>query len=1223
MKTGMQQTEGRLWPDATPARGMVVASAIGSLRKAVLVALLCTVALLLFTFSGAGQAEAAAPQILNSTQWLESTSAATNGGAAGTRDVTLTLMVKHDVGRRINRIKIDDDYDGTDNTTSKSARTLSTTQWEQPTIVGGYGYTRVTYTYNAPAGGTLNCPFLGEGDRTGNRSIRVRALDDSGQESGTANGTIRFVRYDCNAREDYPVIYQRGQNKTSITPGETVTFTFTGDDSDSGVTGNRDFGGINYRFRRVHDGETTGSTRACFGNSDNTQRSFNHTFTRRGHWIVEAELLNNGDCNTNPNSGGWWRIGSVDVNSPAADGPNVTLTSPLAGVPARPQIGQSFTVTANVDDTADSGNGGVAQDIEWDLDGNNVYDEAGLGDWKTGLTTAMRQRTISTAGKAPGLYTVRARVGDNGAIGGADDIRRTKVGTMQYRVDAPPVALPDSHRTVTDDDLNFALAGTDSDGDPLTYSVITPPEHGTVTGGTAAARTYTPAAGFAGTDSLEFRVDDGYGGTATATVEITVDPDLRPFDGPTGTADSRGGEIEFDSSATGASFECQLDDGPWENCISPFRVTDLPDGEHTLRTRVTANGLTNQDVGQASWTVDAYPEVEVGDVPDPVTDTTGAAVDFTLSEVGATVTPTAECRLDGLEWAPCESPAAYEDLDDGEHTIRIRATDAFGKQTTEQVQWTVLTDGGSTAIEEPRPSAFTRDTSAEVHFSVDGPSDRTECSLDGGSWEICTSPATFTGLAEGRHSVRVRSANELGNSDDRPSRVSWTVDRTPPAVTITSGPEGPTVNGPASFTFESNESFSTFECKLDAGDYEPCGSPFDLPEGIADGDHSFRVAAIDRAGNRSPAPQRDFRLLTAVMAPGFTSGPAQGETTRDTAASFGFATAQPVTGFECRLDENDWAPCATPAAVTGLADGPHTFAVRSIDEVGNRSSDPVVRSWTVDSTPPSTTITEGPSGRSASADASFRFSSSEAGSSFECSLDDEPFDACASPVELTGLDDGAHEFRVRAIDTAGNSDSSPATRAWTVDTSTPAPPDPALPDPEGQPCDFSLQQERCGDPYLIASARAAYRKPRGKGNVKVDLASGGTALRRILAKTPPGLHTRAIPGKAGRKVGKLILTGSSRLAVPLKLPRKAKKVNVVAKTAAGLRVTLKPRALVATGLPPGVTGAKVRLKSSRGLGVSATVCGTRNWRAVLTDVGSISRHVNAKGDTNCVRKGNR
>ncbi|CAA9317861.1 MAG: hypothetical protein AVDCRST_MAG93-5598, partial [uncultured Chloroflexia bacterium] len=65
--------------------------------------------------------------------------------------------------------------------------------------------------------------------------------------------------------------------------------------------------------------------------------------------------------------------------------------------------------------------------------------------------------------------------------------------------------------------------------------------------------------------------------------------------------------------------------------------------------------------------------------------------------------------------------------------------------------------------------------------------------------------------------------------------------------------------------------------------------------------------------------------------------------------------------------------------------------------------------------------------------ASFGFSSSEAGSAFECSLDGAPFVGCASPKDYAGLSDGSHTFRVRATDQAGNTDSTPAERTWTVD----------------------------------------------------------------------------------------------------------------------------------------------------------------------------------------------
>jgi myo-inositol-hexaphosphate 3-phosphohydrolase len=90
-----------------------------------------------------------------------------------------------------------------------------------------------------------------------------------------------------------------------------------------------------------------------------------------------------------------------------------------------------------------------------------------------------------------------------------------------------------------------------------------------------------------------------------------------------------------------------------------------------------------------------------------------------------------------------------------------------------------------------------------------------------------------------------------------------------------------------------------------------------------------------------------------------------------------------------------------------------------------------------DVTPPDTSITAGPTGTVRATTASFSFSATEAGSTFECSLDAGTYASCASPKEYTGLGEGSHTFRVRATDTAGNTDQSPATRTWTVDLTAP------------------------------------------------------------------------------------------------------------------------------------------------------------------------------------------
>jgi hypothetical protein len=85
-----------------------------------------------------------------------------------------------------------------------------------------------------------------------------------------------------------------------------------------------------------------------------------------------------------------------------------------------------------------------------------------------------------------------------------------------------------------------------------------------------------------------------------------------------------------------------------------------------------------------------------------------------------------------------------------------------------------------------------------------------------------------------------------------------------------------------------------------------------------------------------------------------------------------------------------------------------------------------------DTTPPTTTIDSGPSGTVMATAADFAFSSSEAGSTFECRLDGGAWGSCTSPRSYTSLALGDHTFDVRATDAAGNTDQTPASRTWTV-----------------------------------------------------------------------------------------------------------------------------------------------------------------------------------------------
>jgi Tol biopolymer transport system component len=81
---------------------------------------------------------------------------------------------------------------------------------------------------------------------------------------------------------------------------------------------------------------------------------------------------------------------------------------------------------------------------------------------------------------------------------------------------------------------------------------------------------------------------------------------------------------------------------------------------------------------------------------------------------------------------------------------------------------------------------------------------------------------------------------------------------------------------------------------------------------------------------------------------------------------------------------------------------------------------------------PDTTIDSGPTGALSSPSRAITFSSSEAGSTFACKLDGQPYATCSSPYTTPVAGQGAHTFSVRATDKAQLTDPTPATADFTV-----------------------------------------------------------------------------------------------------------------------------------------------------------------------------------------------
>lgn len=290
----------------------------------------------------------------------------------------------------------------------------------------------------------------------------------------------------------------------------------------------------------------------------------------------------------------------------------------------------------------------------------------------------------------------------------------------------------------------------------------------------------------------------------------------------------------------------------------------------------------------------------------------------------------------------------------------------------------------------------------------------------------------FDGLPEGsvftNGAYRFRISYQSGSGGNDVGIT--TLDSTPPDTILDSAPANLSNSSTASFTFHSTESGGTFECRLDAASFSLCASPQSYSN-LGEGSHSFEVRAIDAAGNgdASPASYNWTIDTTPPAAPVITSFPAALSNSPN--ASFEFSNSEAGTSLECSLDAGVFTACTSPKIYQGLGDGNHMFSVRTVDAAGNRSTEKTF-GWTVDTIAPDTTIVSAPAANDTSTSASFTFHSSENGSTFQCRLDGGNYAPCVSGQTYSSLPAGAHTFEVRATDAAGNTDSSPASHAWTI-----------------------------------------------------------------------------------------------------------------------------------------------------------------------------------------------
>jgi len=377
-----------------------------------------------------------------------------------------------------------------------------------------------------------------------------------------------------------------------------------------------------------------------------------------------------------------------------------------------------------------------------------------------------------------------------------------------------PTAYAQSDTTDEDTALSITLFGSDPDGDPLSYIVVTNPTHGNLSG-SGQTRTYTPSANYYGSDSFTFKVNDGTVDSDPATVSIIVNP---VNDAPTANPQSvstnedqskgitlTGSDIDGSISeyqvvsgpshgtvtgGTGASrtytpsanyygsdsftFKVKDDDGAWSGTTATVSVT-----VKSVNDRPQVSDIPGQTIDEGG----SFSQINLdGYVYDP--DHSDSQISWTYSG-NSSLSVSISNRV-----ATISAPGGWA----GSETITFRATDPGGLYDTDSATFTVVdATPPNTTITSPSNGSF--DYDGNVTFCYAG-SDNITPTSDlqysyrlGGAWSSYTSSTSrnYPGLCGGSYTFEVKAKDGAQLVDPSPASVTICVVITPTGLSASAG----------------------------------------------------------------------------------------------------------------------------------------------------------------------------------------------------------------------------------------------------------------------------------------------------------------------------------------------------------------------------------------------------------------------------------------------------
>lgn len=371
-------------------------------------------------------------------------------------------------------------------------------------------------------------------------------------------------------------------------------------------------------------------------------------------------------------------------------------------------------------------------------------------------------------------------------------------------------------------------------------------------------------------------IDNNTNRSSSVDYNWTVDlapPTLSVNSVPNAMTNTSSATFSFQAVDTGggsiADYQCKIDSTAYSSCSSPHTITSLVEGVHNFYLKATDTAGNSSTIYNYTWKVDVTsPVLTLVSTPASVDNSSSANFTFTISDNNANNIAHTMCSIDGQAFQLCSSPKSYSSLTAGTHQLAVIGTDNAGNVSSNLNYSWIIDQTPPTVTVVSRPNSFVNLTTASFSFSGTdsggGSVAQYMCAIDAGSYSVCSSPISYTALAQGAHTFYVKAIDSAGNSSNVSSEA-WTIDLVAPIVTISS----PASNGVVvpvtqlgNYTIAGSctESDTVVSLSGVVSKTIPCASGawstgLDVSS-LSDGQFTLNVNQLDAAGNSSTVVSR-------------------------------------------------------------------------------------------------------------------------------------------------------------------------------------------------------------------------------------------------------------------------------------------------------------------------------------------------------------------------------